>query len=82
MAVEFCPLGAVTSISAALPVVEAAGTHRAGVLVDSWHFFRGDSTWEQLARVPLDKIAYVQFSDAPPAVSESGFRETMHRRAA
>jgi sugar phosphate isomerase/epimerase len=81
MAVEFSPLGAVTSISAALGVVEAAGAARAGVLIDSWHFFRGDSTWEQLERVPLDRIAYVQFDDALPPVSEDGMHETMDRRA-
>lgn len=80
MAVEFSPLGAVTSISAALAVVEAAGARRAGVMIGSWHFFRGDSTWQQLADIPLDQIAYVQFSDAPPAVSSNGIHETMRRR--
>ncbi|MBA4863616.1 sugar phosphate isomerase/epimerase [Streptomyces sp. PSKA54] len=80
MAVEFSPLGAVTSISAALEVAEAAGKDRAGVLIDSWHFFRGDSSWEQLASVPLERIAYVQFDDAPPPVSENAMKETMHRR--
>jgi sugar phosphate isomerase/epimerase len=80
MAVEFSPLGPVTSISAALDVVEAAGAERAGVMIDTWHFFRGDSTWEHLERVPLDRIAYVQFSDAPPAVSANGMHETMNRR--
>ncbi len=79
MAVEFSPLGAVTSLSAALEVAGAAAG-RAGVLIDTWHFFRGDSTWQQLTRVPLDQIAYVQFNDAPPPVSENGIRETMHRR--
>jgi len=81
MAVEFSPLGAVTSISAGLAVVEAAGAGRAGLMIDTWHFFRGDSTWEQLGRVPLDRIAYLQFCDAPPPVSEDGIHETMHRRA-
>jgi sugar phosphate isomerase/epimerase len=80
MAVEFSPLGPVTSISAALEVVRAADVGRAGVMIDSWHFFRGDSTWEQLERLPLDLIAYVQFNDAPPPVSENGMHETMHRR--
>ncbi len=51
-----------------------------GVLIDSWHFFRGDSSWDQLTAVPLDRIAYVQFSDAPPPASEDGIHETMHRR--
>lgn len=81
MAVEFSPLGAVTSIAGGLAVVEAAGAGRAGLMIDSWHFFRGDSTWEQLERVPLDSIAYVQFCDAPPPVSENGIHETMNRRA-
>jgi len=81
MAVEFSPLGAVTSIAAGLEVVKAAGVERAGVVIDSWHFFRGDSSWEQLERVPLDRIAYVQFNDALPPVSEDGMHETMHRRA-
>ncbi|GAA2410316.1 hypothetical protein GCM10010191_18880 [Actinomadura vinacea] len=80
MAVEFSPLGTVTSISAALDVVEAAGADRAGVLIDSWHFFRGDSTWDQLERVSLDRIAYVQFSDAPAPVSDNAMKETINRR--
>ncbi|XVQ14139.1 sugar phosphate isomerase/epimerase family protein [Spirillospora sp. CA-255316] len=80
MAVEFSPLGAVPTIPAALEVAEAAGAGRAGVLIDTWHFFRGDSTWEQLERVPLDRIAYVQFDDAPPPESDDAMNETMHRR--
>jgi sugar phosphate isomerase/epimerase len=80
MAVEFSPLGAVPSISAALAVVGAAGPGRAGLVIDTWHFFRGGSAWDQLERVPLDRIAYVQFCDAPVPVSDDGIHETMHRR--
>jgi sugar phosphate isomerase/epimerase len=80
MAVEFSPLGPVTSIAAGLAVVDAAGAGRAGLMIDSWHFFRGDSTWEQLERVPLHRIAYVQFCDAQPQASADGIHETMHRR--
>ncbi len=80
MAVEFSPLGAVTSLSAGLEVVEAAGADRAGLLIDTWHFFRGDSTWKQLEQVPLERIAYIQFDDAPPPISDDGMRETIHRR--
>jgi sugar phosphate isomerase/epimerase len=79
MAVEFSPLGPVTSINAGLELVEAAG-HGAGLLVDSWHFCRGDSTWDDLERLPLDRVAYVQFTDAAPAVSDDGMDETMNRR--
>ena len=81
MAVEFSPLGPVPSIPAALDVVEVAGVDRAGVLIDSWHFFRGDSTWRDLATIPLEQIAYLQFDDAPEPIWDSPMRETLHRRA-
>jgi sugar phosphate isomerase/epimerase len=80
MAAEFSPLGKVTSIPAALAVVEAAGAARAGVMIDTWHFFRGDSTWEDLETVPLERIAYVQFDDALEPVSDDAMDETMNRR--
>ena len=80
MAAEFSPFGTVTSVPAALAVVDAAGTDRAGVLIDAWHFFRGDSTWGDLEVVPLDRIAYVQFDDAPEPVSDDLLHETMNRR--
>jgi len=50
------------------------------VLIDSWHFFRGGSTWEQLACIPLERIAYVQFDDAPAPAGDSAMKETMHCR--
>jgi len=84
MAVEFSPLGPVSSIRLGLEVVEIARRRdpRVGLLVDSWHFSVGDSTWEELATLALDDIAYVQFCDALAPESDSLARETMHRRAA
>ncbi|MDT3444191.1 TIM barrel protein [Pseudofrankia sp. BMG5.37] len=81
LAVEFSPLGGVPSIDAAIEVVEAAGPERAGVLIDSWHFFRGGAPWEQLEQVPLDRVAYVQLADALPPASDDAMSETAHRRA-
>jgi sugar phosphate isomerase/epimerase len=81
MAVEFSPLGAVGTIRDGLDVVEAVGIERSGLMIDTWHFSVGASTWEDLEAVPLDAIAYVQFADALIPESESLGRETMHRRA-
>lgn len=80
MAVEFSPLGSVTSIAEGLEVVAAAGTERAGLLIDTWHFFSGNSSWDDLARVPLDLVAYIQFDDALSPVSDDAMDETMNRR--
>lgn len=80
MAAEFSPLGAVNTLDDALEIVEVAGRDRAGLLVDTWHFSRGDSTWEMLEKVPVEQIAFVQFDDALPVVSDDGMEETMNRR--
>jgi sugar phosphate isomerase/epimerase len=80
MAVEFSPLGPVTSIRTGMEIVEAAGAGRAGLMIDTWHFSFGDSTWDDLAEVPLEKVAYVQFDDALAPESDNLMRETMNRR--
>jgi hypothetical protein len=81
MAVEFSPLGPVAAIADAMEVVRAAQpAGRAGLLVGSWHFFFGDSTFDELASVPLEDIAYIQFTDALAPESQRLVRETLHRR--
>ncbi len=80
LAVEFAPTGAIDSINGALDVVEQVGPERSGILIDSWHFFRGPSEWEDLATVPLERIAYVQFDDALDPLSDDVMSETTDRR--
>jgi sugar phosphate isomerase/epimerase len=83
MAVEYTPLGAIPSIGDGMEVVSAAGRGgRAGLMIDSWHFCFSDNTWDDLAAVPLDDIAYLQFTDAlEPEYRERMIRESLHRRA-
>jgi sugar phosphate isomerase/epimerase len=83
MAVEFSPLGPVSSIRDGMEVVQAVngGAGRTSLMIDSWHFCFGESTWTDLAEVPLDDIAYVQFTDALEPESPRLVRETLHRRA-
>jgi sugar phosphate isomerase/epimerase len=83
MAVEYSPLGAIPSISDGMEVVRAAGrAGRAGLLIDSWHFCFSNNTWDDLAAVPLEDIAYLQFADAlAPEFRDRLIRESLHRRA-
>ena len=83
IAVEYTPLGAIPTMRDGMEFVTAASrTARAGLLVDSWHFCLSDNTWGDLAAVPLDDIAYVQFTDAlEPEYRERMIRESLHRRA-
>jgi sugar phosphate isomerase/epimerase len=79
MAVEFSPLGSIPSLRAGLEVVDLAGPS-AALMIDTWHFFFGDSAWEDLQAVPIDKIAYIQFDDGLQPISEDLMAETMERR--
>jgi sugar phosphate isomerase/epimerase len=80
LAMEFVPGGPVSRISQALEVVDAIGPDRMGVLIDTWHFFRGGSTFEELETIPLDRIAVVQFDDGLPAEGDDVMHETTDRR--
>lgn len=83
MAVEYTPLGAIPLIRDGVEVVRAASrAARAGLMIDSWHFCFSDNTWDDLAAVPLDDIAYLQFTDAlEPEYRDRMIRESLHRRA-
>lgn len=83
MAVEYTPLGAIPLMSDGMDVVRAASrAARAGLMIDSWHFCFSDNTWDDLAAVPLDDIAYLQFTDAlEPEDRDRMIRESLHRRA-
>jgi sugar phosphate isomerase/epimerase len=83
MAVEFTPLGAIPSMDDGMRYVRAARrTGRAGLMIDSWHFHFSENTWDDLAAMPLDDIAYLQFTDArEPEFPDRMIRESLHRRA-
>lgn len=80
LAVEFLAFSKVHSIADALELIDRAGVADAGVLVDSWHFFLGPDGWDELAELPLDRLAYVQFDDHPAIVGDDLREETIHRR--
>jgi sugar phosphate isomerase/epimerase len=81
LAVEFSPLTRVNTIADARDLLAAAGGDaRTGVIVDTWHFFRGDDRWPDLEALPAAELAFVQFSDGLPAEKDPG-HDTLHRRA-
>jgi sugar phosphate isomerase/epimerase len=81
LALEMPPIGELNSITAALAVVDAVGYERASIVVDTFHFSRGTSTWDELESLPMEALGYVQFDDALPAESDDVMHETIDRRA-
>lgn len=80
LAVEFSPLGPVATIADGLEVLEAAAPSHAGLVVDSWNFCVGPSTWTDLEQIPLEAVAYVQFADALTIVGTPDLDDAMRRR--
>ena len=79
MAIEFSPLGPVASLQDGLDIVELSRSTHAGVVVDIWNVSYGPTTWDELAGLSADQIAYVQFNDALPRVGALDL-EAMNRR--
>jgi len=81
MAIEPSPLGPVRTIRAGMDLLAAADVERAGLVIDSWNFsFSGDG-WDDLAGLPLEQIAYIQFADALSPATTNLTNEALNRRA-
>lgn len=77
---EFMPTGGISTLTQAWEVVRRADRPNGGLLLDSWHFFRGNSTLSELAEIPGEKIFCVQFGDAPATPEDDLSEEMVHRR--
>lgn len=62
---EFIPWTPTADLQAAIDLVEGAGHPNAGILVDTLHFERSDSTVEQILDVSPDRFRLIQLCDAP-----------------
>jgi sugar phosphate isomerase/epimerase len=79
-AIEYLPFTPANSLATTKVLIDHVGTDRARILFDTWHHFRGPDTDADLEAAPADLIAYVQFDDARPMISDDLVAETIHRR--
>ncbi len=77
---EFVPFMPVCDAATAWQIVQQADRPEAGILVDSWHCFRGTTTDADLRKIPGERILAVQVNDAPEQASENLVHETLHQR--
>lgn len=80
VALEFLPWTEVPDAAAAWRIAEDAGRANGGVLVDTWHHFRGAASDDQIRAIPPDRIVAVQFDDADAEVVGTHLEDTLHRR--
>jgi sugar phosphate isomerase/epimerase len=70
----------VRDLATAWEIIGLADRPNAGLLIDSWHFFRSGADTELLRTIPGDKILCVQLCDAPTQAEPDVEQEAMHRR--
>lgn len=80
LAIEFVPYTPLPDLRASIRVCEALGWDRAGVALDSLHFFRSGAPWAELEALEKEQIALVQYSDAPAAPPDSLRDESSNQR--
>lgn len=81
VALEFLPWSDIPDAKAAEAIVHQAARANGGILIDSWHYFRGAADPAQLQAIPADHFVAIQFDDAD-AVRVGGWMEdtTLRRR--
>lgn len=77
---EFIPMTVVPTLRVAWDIVRDADEDNGGLLVDSWHFFRGDPDFGLLATVTGERIFAVQVNDADAQPHGSLWDDTRHRQ--
>ena len=77
VALEFVPWSDVPDVKTALSMIDGSGN--AGLVVDSWHVFRGGIPLSDLRRIPGGRILSIQINDAAAGVCGTLAEDTLRR---
>jgi sugar phosphate isomerase/epimerase len=77
---EFTPRSPVPDVGTAWKMVRLADRPNGGILFDTWHFYRTNPDFDELAEVPGDRILAVQVSDGRPEFVEGLLQDTFRHR--
>jgi len=78
---EFMPFDAnVQSVDAALAIVEGAAAPNGGVAIDTWHMSKLGIAPDELKRIPLEYLSWIELSDGQIASHDDPIDETINHR--
>ena len=81
IAYEFMPFDVnVDNLDAALQVVEGAGAENGGLVIDTWHMAKLGIAPDDLKRIPLEYLTWVELSDGKYEWMEDRIEETTRFR--
>jgi sugar phosphate isomerase/epimerase len=78
--VEYLPWSTVPDLATAWEIVRRAGRANGGIMVDTWHHYRGPGDDVLLGALPPTVVLGVQIDDAPGTPEADPVEETLHRR--
>jgi sugar phosphate isomerase/epimerase len=81
LAIEFLPWTPLANLAAAVRLKRAVGSPATGLLIDTLHFHRSDSSLAELATLPRDWFRIVHIADCPAATPKTtaGLTHTARR---
>jgi sugar phosphate isomerase/epimerase len=78
---EFMPFDVnVRSVDAALEVVAGAGAENGGIAIDTWHMSKLGIEPEELRRIPIEYLSWVELSDGLLTDMDDLIQETVNHR--
>lgn len=80
VAIEFVPWTRVPDLATAVEIVQRAGRTNGGVMLDTWHLFRGGGTAADVAAVPAALVIGIQVNDAPPSERNARVAQAVQHR--
>ena len=80
VALEISPWKHILDLPTAVQLIEQVGRDNAGLVLDSWHMYRGATGTDVVAAVPTAYVSAIQVSDAPAAAQADLVAETMGAR--
>jgi sugar phosphate isomerase/epimerase len=80
VAYEFLPWSDVPDAATAGRLVAKAGRANGGILIDTWHYFRGAADPAQVRAIPADRFFLIQFDDAAAKMAGEWMEDTTDYR--
>jgi sugar phosphate isomerase/epimerase len=77
VALEFVPFSNIYGLEQALDLAELAPN--AGLVLDSWHVFRGGIALSDIAKLPANRVLCVQINDAKGQAEAPLAQDTLNR---
>jgi len=77
---EFLPWTDTADADRAWQIAKAAGRPNGGVVLDTWHHFRGAADNDLIRAIPADRVVAIQFSDGERERTGTDLEDTFKRR--